>query len=112
MADKAYRNLESEANWAHRFCRLFAFTFFVLLLFGGIMAAEGQGSQKASPALLAKVQKAGSVRVIVRLNTSFQPEGQLPGPTAVAGQKARIASTQARLQQEFSKHNVRGIKKI
>lgn len=112
MADKAYRNLESEANWAHRFCRLFAFTFFVLLLFGGIMAAEGQGSQKASPALLAKVQKAGSVRVIVRLNTSFQPEGQLPGPTAVAGQKARIASTQARLQQEFSKHNVRGIKKF
>ncbi|HNZ49776.1 MAG TPA: hypothetical protein PKN92_13105 [Candidatus Hydrogenedentes bacterium] len=76
------------------------------------MAAEGQGSQKASPALLAKVQKAGSVRVIVRLNTSFQPEGQLSGPTAVAGQKARIASTQARLQQEFSKHNVRGIKKF
>lgn len=76
------------------------------------MVAEGQGSQKASPALLAKVQKAGSVRVIIRLDTSFQPEGQLSGSTAVAGQKARIASVQTRLQQEVSEHNVRGIKRF
>jgi subtilisin family serine protease len=112
MENETDRNRESRGLRNHRFFGLFAFAFAVLLFLSGMTEAEGQGSQKASSALLAKVQKAGSVRVIVRLNTSFQPEGQLSGPTAVASQKTRIASLQGRLQQEVSRHNVRGIKKF
>ncbi|MBP1710825.1 MAG: Subtilisin-like serine protease-like protein, partial [Deltaproteobacteria bacterium] len=104
--------MESKDTRRQRSCRLLAFTFFALLFFCGMTEVEAQDSQKAPAALLAKAKKAGSIRVIVKLNTSFQPEGQLSGPTAVAGQKARIASLQTRLQQEVSKRNVRGIKKF
>jgi hypothetical protein len=112
MTNRIRRDHEPQASCKHRFYWIFVFAFAWLLFVGGMTDIEAQGVTKASPALLAKVQKAGSVRVIVRLNTSFQPEGNLSGPTAVAGQKARIASAQTRLQQEVSKHNVRDIKRF
>ena len=112
MTNRTCRNHEPQSSCKHRFCRIFVFAFTLLLFFGGMMDVEGQGSTKASPALFAKAKNAGSVRVIVRLNTSFQPEGHLSGPKAVAGQKARIADLQNQLQQKVIKHNVRGLKRF
>ena len=75
--------------------------------------AQGQEyGPKAANSLLTKAQAAGSVRIIVKLNTSFQPEGLLSGPQAAVGQQARILSLQNQIQEAVSKHNVRGIKKF
>jgi subtilisin family serine protease len=49
-------------------------------------------SQKVDAALTAQVQEQGSARVLVWLNTSFQPEGTLLD-AAVADQRTSIAST-------------------
>ena len=44
--------------------------------------------------LMATAQDKGSVRVIVGLDVSFQPEGDLAGPQAVRSQRQRIETTQ------------------
>lgn len=83
-----------------------------LLGLGCLPAAYGQESPKASNALVAKSQAAGSVRVIVKLKTAFQPEGRLSGPQAAASQRSRIASLQDQLHRAVARHNVRGVKKF
>ena len=71
-----------------------------------------QASPKVADALVSKAQNSGSVRVIVRLNTSFQPEGRLSGGTAIKNQRERISGIQNQLHQDMASHNVRGIKKF
>ncbi len=91
----------------HIGCRLFAFTFFVLLLLAVSWRLKDEATRK-HPALLAKVQKAGSVRVIMGIEYVFSAGGAVVRTDSGCWpEKARIASTQARLQQEISKHNVR-----
>jgi hypothetical protein len=46
----------------------------------------------------------GPVRVIVRLTTPFQPEGQLSGAEAVARQREAIAADQAALKVVLEPH--------
>jgi len=83
-----------------------------LLSLGQAPVAQGQDSPKAASALISKAQAADSVRVIVKLNTSFQPEGHLSGPQAAVGQRTRISKMQDQLHEAVSKHKVKGIKKF
>lgn len=103
-----------EGIFKRKFFRLFvlAFAFIVILGFGGAPMVEGQDNQKASRALLAKAKAKGSARIIVRLNTSFQPEGLLSGPQAAKAQQARISRIQTQLQEAVSRHHVKSVKKF
>jgi hypothetical protein len=77
-------------------------------------AAEHMNSEittKDYSKLLARTQAAGIVRIIVKLNMHFVPDGQLSSQEAVE-QQARIAKMQDRLCAELSKYNVKGIKKF
>lgn len=88
------------------------FAFVVLFGLGRTSVVEGQNTAKASGALLNKAQTADNVRVIVKLNASFQPESRLSGAQAVASQQSRISGMQNKLHQALSGHQVRGIKKF
>jgi len=74
-----------------------AVTALVLLITSG---APAQESHRPVPAdLLQKAWSQGTVRVIVELgNVGAVPEGTLPGPAAVAAQRARIAADRAVLR--------------
>lgn len=52
--------------------------------------------------LHAKAVSQGSVRIIVQLRTDFEPEGDLPGASEVAEQRARISSSQQTLVRKMS----------
>jgi predicted acylesterase/phospholipase RssA len=52
--------------------------------------------------LLETVREQGSVRVIVGLDVSFQPEGNLPNEQAVQAQRQAIAAAQDRLLQRMA----------
>ncbi len=103
---------EFRGRFRSRSCGFFiiAFVLSSLMVLGYSSLAEGQNSPKASGALLAKAQSAGRVRVIVKLNASFRPEGHLSGPCAVTDQRAQIADMQNRLHTALAHHKIRGIK--
>ena len=103
----------SESHVKRRFYRfVVAFACVTLIGLGHLPEAYGQDSPKASSALIAKSQATDRVRVIVKLNTSFQPEGRLSGPQAATSQRSQIANRQNQLQQAVAHHNVRGVKKF
>lgn len=62
--------------------------------------------------LLSKAQAAGSVRIIVRLNMPFVPEGQLSTSPAAVDQQIKISRMQDQLGAELSKYSVKGIKRF
>ncbi len=51
----------------------------------------------AGPALIEKAQSAGSLRVIVKLDVDFQPEGHIISPFAANSQRTRISQAQDRV---------------
>jgi hypothetical protein len=57
--------------------------------------AQGRPPAVIDPAVRTEIQR-GSARVIVRLRlpAGFRPEGELPGPAAVAAQRGAIAAGQ------------------
>ena len=57
--------------------------------------AQGVSPAVIDPAVRTEIQR-GSARVIVRLRlpAEFRPEGELPGPAAVAAQRGAIAAGQ------------------
>ncbi len=61
--------------------------------------------------LLARAQKAGSIRVIVRLNMPFVPEGSLSEQEAV-DQRARISRMQDQLCAALSQYNAKNFKRF
>ncbi len=61
--------------------------------------------------LLARAQETGRIRIIVKLNTSFVPEGQLSAREAL-DQQARISSTQDQLCADLAPYKATGIKKF
>lgn len=92
----------------------FVISFAFVFLFSSLGIApevEGQDNPKAFSKLLSKAQTTGSVRIIVKLDTSFRPEGQLSGPQAAISQQARIAMVQGQLLDAVSKYNAQGIKR-
>lgn len=62
--------------------------------------------------LLFKAQAAGSVRVIVKLNMPFVPEGQLSTPQEAVDQQVQISMMQDQLCEALSKYSVKGIKRF
>ena len=62
--------------------------------------------------LLDKTSKNGSVRVIVRLNDSFVPEGNLSSPSLVSKQRESINKMQSKLLSELSGNVVKGLKRF
>lgn len=114
MTEKSGITIQSESilqKWSYPLW-IIVFTLVVLFSPGQASVVEGQNTSKVSNALFKKVQSSGSVRVIVKLNTSFQPESQLSGTPAVVNQQGRISKLQKQLHQSVSGHNVRGIKKF
>ena len=114
MLKRKHNPGQSRGIFESRFYVLFVIAFAVVTLFGfnRMPAVAGQDEPNAPGSLLAKAQASGSVRVIVKLNTSFQPEGRLSGPQAAISQQNRIASAQNQLHQAVSQHNVKSIKKF
>jgi len=55
------------------------------------------GEGVASPALVENAQSAGSIRVIVKLDVGFFPEGYLTSPFAATSQRVQIAQAQDRV---------------
>jgi len=57
--------------------------------------ADGPSAPAIDPGVRAQIQR-GSARVIVelRLPAGFRPEGELPGPAAVAAQRSAISTGQ------------------
>lgn len=62
--------------------------------------------------LLYKAQTAGSIRIIVRLNMPFIPEGQLSTNQETVKQQVRISNMQNQLCEAFSKYNAKEIKRF
>lgn len=93
---------------------IFIFIFTVVLMsgLGNAPLAGGENISKASGKLMAKAKAKGGVRVIVKLNTSFRPEGLLSAPGAAKSQQARISKIQTQLHEAISKHNVKAVKKF
>ena len=94
-------------------------SFYNLFIFSCVVAAffilnhaSAAAGPKASGALLNKAQTEGSVRVIIKLDTSFQPEGLLSGPQAARSQQSRISSLQKQVHKAVAGYPVRGIKKF
>ena len=100
----------SKRRFYHLF--LIAFAFIALFCLSNAPVVAGQDSPKASSELLAKAQATGSVRIIVRLDMSSQPEGMLSGLQEVIGQQTRISRLQDQLHEAVARHNVRGIKRF
>ena len=63
-----------------------SFAFVALFALSNVPVVNAQDSPKASSALLSKAQATGSVRIIVKLNTAFQPDGLLSRPQAIGQQ--------------------------
>jgi subtilisin len=63
-------------------------------------------------ALISKAQAQGSVRVILALQTSYQPEGRLRSAPAVQAQRRAIANAQNALLGEMANRNVTAIRKF
>ena len=66
-------------------------------------AARGEAGPMIAPAVRAAVA-AGQARVILdlRITPPFKPEGDLPGPAAVEGQRKAIAEAQAAVLDRLS----------
>ena len=61
--------------------------------------------------LITKAQSEGEVKVIIRLKLdSFQPEGALAGPSAVASQREEISRAQATVIQRLASFNAKEIR--
>jgi hypothetical protein len=67
----------------------------IVLSGGCALAPATESSPTISPAVVAAVAQ-GRARVLVELRTAagFRPEGHLPGPDAIASQRAAIAAAQ------------------
>lgn len=114
MTKRSGVTVDSSAVLKKLLCPLLVvvFSFVLLFGFGKTSVVEGQNTAKASGALLHKAQAADKVRIIVKLNASFQPEGRLSGAQAVASQQSRISGMQNQLHQALAKHHVQGVKKF
>jgi len=88
---------------------------------GGL--AQGKNGQATDPMnsgiahkdyskLISKAQAAGSVRVIVKLNMPFVPEGQLSTPREAIDQQVQISVMQDQLCEALSTYSVKGIKRF
>lgn len=76
-----------------------------------VVKNEGSSSSKDYSKLLAKAQAAGSVRIIVRLDMPFVPDGLLSTQEAI-DQQVRISGMQDQLCAALSKYKVKGIKRF
>ncbi len=84
--------------------------FGLVLVIASLAALQTQAAPPAQVPpelqdLVAKVQEYGSVRVIVGLNVSFQPEGTLAGPLAVRTQRQLIDVVQDSVMQKMAGTN-------
>lgn len=85
---------------------------FLVVIIGLVLLAQGQAqpgfaqSGKDVRALLAKAQTQGSVRVIVGVRATFQPEGKLDARAAQTQRRA-IAQAQAAVLNQLATRNVR-----
>jgi subtilisin len=70
----------------------------------GAPAQTADMSSKAvtGPALLQKAQSTGSLRVIVKLDVNFTPEGHFISPYSAISQRSRIAQAQDRVLQRLN----------
>lgn len=90
----------------------------LVILTGLMLLVQGQAqpsiaqSGKDVRALLAKAQTQGTVRVIVGLRTSYQPEGRLHDPQAIQTQRSAIGQAQNDLLNQMANRNVKAIKKF
>lgn len=105
MNNRGHKHISTQ--WTHlwRARGIILLLFLLLSLFGytnPIVNAEG-GVPPVE--LFAKAQEIGSVRVIVRLNTPYQPEGDLNSEFAVQRQRSDISRSQARLSQELAPYS-------
>ena len=75
------------------------------------MKSEKPSSLKNYDKLLGRTRSAGSVRVIVRLNMPFVPDGQLSAQEAT-DQQARISQMQDQLCEALSAYPIKGIKRF
>lgn len=101
------------------------FLIFIIFFLGcasseSVLNAEGKpaavkkgrsSSSEEYNKLLAKTQKAGSIRIIARLNIPFVPDGQLSAQEAT-DQQARISEMQAQLCEALSGYHIKGIKRF
>lgn len=78
----------------------------LISLFGNLLFTAGASAQSNPPtrqdgsapqALLEKAKQQGSLRVILKVNADFQPEGRLAGPAAANAQRSGIARAQQAL---------------
>lgn len=93
--------------------RFFVIFFAVLFLstLGNAPEAVGQPGSQAFGDLLYKAHTGGSVRIIVRLNMPFVPEGLLSTPQAAVDQQARISAMHDRLLEALSDYNAKDIRR-
>lgn len=88
----------------------FWFGLFILIFaLSGAGAASAQSAAGQDPLLAAQVrpllekaQQQGSLRVLLRVKTGFQPEGWLAGAAAVAAQRSSIGAAQQTLAEHLS----------
>lgn len=71
----------------------------------------GSSSSEDYNKLLAKARKAGSIRIIARLNMPFVADSQLSALEA-ADQQARISKMQDQLCEALSTYNIKGVKRF
>src|SRR6185295_11241537 len=82
---------------------------FAINIFSSIGPGRVQGTDKTFARLIIKAESEGPVRVIVGLNTAFQPEGFLPNPQVVDSQRKGIAQAQDSLIVQLLGSNARSI---
>jgi subtilisin len=72
---------------------------------GDLSARAAFAKEQTYQSLLPKLQQNGTVRVIVSLNVSFKPEGEVSGALAVQSQRAGIAIAQAAVAKRLEAQN-------